>query len=287
MQLEIRYLSKQYDEILALRDFSITFEEGVHGILGPNGAGKSTLFNLLTDNLKRTSGEILFNGECILTMGGRFRGKIGYMPQQQGFYEHFSARAFLLYIASLKGISRKTAEKETDILLQQLHLDQVAHKRLGGFSGGMRQRVLLAQALLGSPDVLLLDEPTAGLDPKERIHFRNLISSLSKDKIVLFATHIVSDIECIADKVLLLQNGMLIKTGTSTELIDSIYGKVGEKTCSKEELHALQQRHRIHNISQKREGLTFRMIGDIIPSDFIVIKNDIGLEDVYLYYLES
>lgn len=286
IQLEVKNLSKQYGDVNALHDFSITFTEGIYGVLGPNGAGKSTFINLLTDNVKRTSGEILFNGESILKLGADFREKVGYMPQQQGFYEHFSAKAFLLYMASLKGIPKKTAGKEIDQLLRDLNLERFAHKKLGGFSGGMCQRVLLAQALLGNPDILILDEPTAGLDPKERINFRNLISTLSKNKIIIFATHVVNDIECIADKVLLLKGGELLKIGTSTELIDSINGKVGEKNCKKEGLSELQIKYPINNVSQKREGLTFRMISDNIPPDFVVVNKDIGLEDVYLYYIE-
>lgn len=286
-QLKIKNLSEKFGKFTVLNNINITFNEGIYGILGPNGAGKTTLMNLLTDNIKRTTGEILYNEKDILELGSNFREKVGYMPQQQGFYEQFTARAFLFYMASLKGIPRKIAQIEIDQILQKVNLGSVTHKKLSVFSGGMRQRVLLAQALLGNPDILILDEPTAGLDPKERINFRTLISSLSKNKIIIFATHIVTDIECIADKVVLIKDGNLIKTGKSTEIIDSISGKVGEKLCDKYELDFLQKSYPVYSVSQKREGLTFRIIGDEIPADFNIVKNDIGLEDAYIYYTES
>ena len=205
--LEIQNLSKDYGKKKALRGFNYTFEEGIYGMLGANGAGKSTLMNLITDNLKRTSGNILYNGTEILEMGAKFRALIGYMPQQQGFYENFSARMFLYHMAELKGIRRREAKKQIEHLLQTVNLAGAADLKIGGFSGGMRQRVLLAQALLGDPKILILDEPTAGLDPKERINLRNYIRQLSEDKIILLATHVVSDVETIADRILILKDG--------------------------------------------------------------------------------
>lgn len=284
--LEIRNLSKEYGNNLALDSFTINMKDGIYGILGANGAGKSTLMNLITDNVTRTSGQILYNGRDILEMGADFRRMVGYMPQQQGFYEQFSARAFIIYMASLKGIKGKQAAKEADRLLELVNLENVAHKKIGSFSGGMKQRVLLAQALIGEPKILILDEPTAGLDPKERIRIRNFISELSKDKIIIYATHVVSDIECIADEVLLMKKGKMIQRGTPSELIDSIAGKVAEAVCTKEELHELQQKYRFANVSQKREGLTIRLVGDELPIEYKRIENDVNLEDVYLYYFE-
>ena len=284
--LEIRNLSKEYGNNLALDSFTINMKDGIYGILGANGAGKSTLMNLITDNVTRTSGQILYNGRDILEMGADFRRMVGYMPQQQGFYEQFSARAFIIYMASLKGIKGKQAAKEADRLLELVNLENVAHKKIGSFSGGMKQRVLLAQALIGEPKILILDEPTAGLDPKERIRIRNFISELSKDKIIIDATHVVSDIECIADEVLLMKKGKMIQRGTPSELIDSIAGKVAEAVCTKEELHELQQKYRFANVSQKREGLTIRLVGDELPIEYKRIENDVNLEDVYLYYFE-
>lgn len=284
--LDIKNLSKEYGNNLALDNFSITMKEGIYGILGANGAGKSTLMNLITDNVTRTSGHILYNGRDILELGAEFRSVVGYMPQQQGFYEQFSARAFLIYMASLKGIKGRKARTEADRLLKLVNLDNVAHKKIGSFSGGMKQRVLLAQALIGEPKILILDEPTAGLDPKERIRIRNFISELSKDKIIIYATHVVSDIECIADQVLLMKRGKMIGMGTPSELIDALTGKVAEVVCTKEELSSLQQKHKFANVSQKREGLTLRVVGDDLPAEYKRVENDINLEDVYLYYFE-
>ncbi len=222
MQLKITNLTKCFGEVVALDDFSITFNTGVYGILGANGAGKSTMMNLITDNLKRDSGSITFNGKEILELGDDFRAVLGYMPQQQGIYDRMTAESFLSYMARLKGIKGKAMKSEIDRVLNLTNLSSVRHKAVGGFSGGMKQRVLLAQALLGDPKVLILDEPTAGLDPKERVRIRNFIQELSTDRIVLLATHIVSDIESIADEVLLLKKGKLLNMDTPSALIESI-----------------------------------------------------------------
>ena len=225
MQLQVQELSKYYGSKRALDHFNYTFQEGIYGILGANGAGKSTLMNLITDNVKRTGGSIFYNGEEILSMGRKFRSLIGYMPQQQGMYEQFSARAFLFYMAEIKGLKKKEAKKQVEELLCLVHLEKDAHRKLGGFSGGMRQRVLLAQALLGNPQVIILDEPTAGLDPKERIRLRNHIALLAQNRIVFLATHIVSDIETIADQVFLMKDGGLIASGTPSRLLEDVGGK--------------------------------------------------------------
>ena len=225
MELRIEHLTKKYGEKVALRDFTYTFTPGIYGILGANGAGKSTLMNLITDNVKRNEGQILWDGTDILKLGKRFRGMLGYMPQQQGMYNDFSARAFLRYMAQIKEIPKKQADEQIEQLLAVVNLREDAHKKVGGFSDGMRQRVLLAQALLGDPKILILDEPTAGLDPRERLRLRQYISDLSQDRIVFLTTHIVSDIESIAGDVLLMKNGQLVKHGTPEALIASCGGK--------------------------------------------------------------
>ena len=206
MTLELEHLTKRYVETTALDDVTITLTPGIYGLLGANGAGKSTLMNLITDNVKRDGGTIRFDGEDILSLGDKFRSKLGYMPQQQGVYEQMTAESFVSYIGRLKGLKGKELRAQVDKVLGLVNLSGVRHKKVGGFSGGMRQRVLLAQALLGDPKVLLLDEPTAGLDPRERVRIRNFIKELAQDRIVLLATHIVSDIESIADQVLLLKD---------------------------------------------------------------------------------
>ena len=225
MELTIQNLTKTYGNKVALREFSYTFTPGIYGILGANGAGKSTLMNLITDNVKRDSGEILWNGTDILKLGREFRREVGYMPQQQGMYPDYSARDFLCYMAAVKELPRKESRQQIEELLAVVNLSEDAHKRLGGFSGGMRQRVLLAQALLGDPKILILDEPTAGLDPKERLRLRQYISDLAKNKIVFLTTHIVSDIESIANDVLLMKQGELVAHGAPDALIAAVHGQ--------------------------------------------------------------
>lgn len=222
MQLKLQNLTKRYGELVALDNFSITFEPGIYGILGANGAGKSTMMNLITDNIKRDGGSITFDDRDILDMGDDFRAILGYMPQQQGIYEHMTAQSFVGYIARLKGMKGKAMRGQIDHVLELTSLQSVKHKKVGQFSGGMKQRVLLAQALLGDPKVLILDEPTAGLDPRERVRIRNFIHELARDRIVLLATHIVTDIETIADKVLLMKKGKLLNIDTPANLIKSI-----------------------------------------------------------------
>ena len=228
MELTLTNLSKRYGDKTALSLPSLTFREGICGLLGENGAGKSTLMNLITDNIRRTSGEILFNGTDILKLGKDFRRLVGFMPQQPGFYEGFSGRQFLLYMAELKRIPAKAARAQAEDLLALVNLTEDAHRGIGGYSGGMRQRLMLASALLGNPSILLLDEPTAGLDPKERIRIRRHIRELGKNRIVILATHIVSDVETIADRILLMQAGKIIKDGTPEDLMNEIAPRITE-----------------------------------------------------------
>lgn len=251
MRLSVCNVSKSYGEKKALIDFSVEFEVGIYGLLGPNGAGKSTLMNILTDNISRDSGEILLDGQEILSMGRKYRKLLGYMPQEQGLYEKFSARQYLYYVSSLKGIKRKEKKQQVEECLKIVGLDNVAHKRIGGFSGGMKQRVMLASALLGNPKILILDEPTAGLDPKERIRIRNFIAKLSEDRIVFIATHVVSDVESVAKEILLIKNGRLLRKGTPEEL---------EKQVSRAEEYVPVSEERHYGVS---------------------------LEDVYMYYIEE
>lgn len=287
MKLEFINIEKSYSNKKALDGLNLSLSEGIYGILGPNGAGKSTMMNLLSDNVKRETGKILFDGVDILELGPKFRKYLGYMPQQQGVYEAFSARTFLLYVANLKGIPKKEAKKQVEYLLNRVNLHTVAKKKISEFSGGMKQRVLLAQALLGNPKVLILDEPTAGLDPKERIRIRNLISELAKDKIILVATHIVSDIECIADQILILKNGSVIQKDTPSGLISSISGKVFEKKCGKSTIDEEITSYSNGNLIQREDGLYLRVVGEkeSFSEEFTEVKEGIGLEDVYLYYI--
>ena len=224
MELTIQELTKTYGAICALNHFSYTFTAGIYGLLGANGAGKSTLMKLIADTVPRSGGNILYNGTDILNLGSAFRAKVGYMPQQQGLFGKMTPISFLFYMAELKGLSAKESRQQIPRLLEVVNLKQESHHRLEGFSGGMKQRVLLAQALLGDPAVLLLDEPTAGLDPGERIRIRNYIAELAKNRSVLLSTHIVSDVEKCADTILIMKKGVLQKSGAPEELIREAHG---------------------------------------------------------------
>jgi ABC-2 type transport system ATP-binding protein len=225
-KLTLNGVNKHYGTKHALIDFDYEFTDGVYGLLGPNGAGKSTMMNIITQNIPCDSdSEILWNGKDINKLQENYRKRIGFMPQQQELYPSFTASRFIGYIAALKGIKREKIDSEIDRVLELVELSDQADQKLGGFSGGMKQRVLIAQALLGNPKLLVLDEPTAGLDPKQRVITRNLISGLSKDKIVIISTHIVSDIETIADRILLIKEGLLIDEGTVPELCAKVEGE--------------------------------------------------------------
>lgn len=287
MKLEIRDLKKSFGDVWALKGISITFENGIYGILGPNGAGKSTLIHLITDTLRRESGEILLDGQEILPMGSKYRSLLGYMPQQQGYYEDFSAAAFLMYMARLKGMRKKEAEKRVQELLSVVNLEEYRKEKVGAFSGGMRQRLLLAQALLNNPKLLILDEPTAGVDPQERIRIRNFISEIAAERIVILATHIVSDVESIASEILLLKKGELIGLGTPYELLEAVKPYVHEIQIPREKLKEVQKDYIVSNLRHTAEGLAVKIITDQPPEDFLNERTTVNLEDVYLHYFEN
>lgn len=286
MKLEIKNLTKSYGNIMALQDVTLTLDNGIYGLLGPNGAGKSTLISLITDNLRREKGEILYNNIEILKLGGKYRKDLGYMPQQQGYYEELSAGAFLMYMARLKGMKKKEASGRVSELLDHVNLKEYRNKKMGSFSGGMKQRILLAQALLNDPKILILDEPTAGVDPKERISIRNLISEIAKDRIVLLATHIVSDVESIANEILLLKKGNIIRKGTPYSLIEEVQPYVKEILIQPEELPQIQEKFTISNLRYSREGLAVKIITQENIESFQAAETTANLEDVYLYYFE-
>lgn len=285
--LEIKNLHKNYGDVQALNGVSVALDNGIYGILGPNGSGKSTLMNILTDNVKRSSGEILWDGKEILEQGEEYRKIVGYMPQEQICYPQFSVQEFLNYMALLKGLDVKSPEvrEQIDRLLEEVHLQDVRKKRIGTFSGGMKRRAVLAQALLGESKLLILDEPTAGLDPKERISMRNMIARLAKDKIVLLATHIASDIECIADRVLLLKKGRLIENANPFELMEQVQHHIKEVHIRREELEEFQERYKVSNCIQKRDGLVLHVIEEDIQ-ELKGVMPEVTLDDVYLYYFE-
>lgn len=287
MNLTLTNLTKQYGSFTALDGFSYEFTAGVYGLLGPNGAGKSTLMNIITDNLKATSGSVKFDGTETTKLGENFRKVLGYMPQQQGLYPNFTLERFLWYMAALKGMKKADAKADIERLLKLVNLQDCTSKRLGGFSGGMKQRALIAQAMLGNPKVIILDEPTAGLDPKERIRIRNLVSEIAFEKIVIIATHVVSDIEFIAKEVLLLKSGKIVDCGVPHELCEKIDGKVFEICCDESMLGDISKKFKVGNISKDEKNIYVRVISELPPEDFEYKKMKPDLEDLYLYYFDE
>lgn len=286
MELSLYKITKRYGSFTALNDFTYNFTPGVYGLLGPNGAGKSTLMNIITDNLKPTSGTVKFDGMNTSDMDEDFRKILGFMPQQQGVYPNFTFERFLYYMAALKGMKKKDAKADIERLIEIVNLGNARSKRLGGFSGGMKQRALIAQAMLADPKIIILDEPTAGLDPKERIRIRNLISEIAFEKIVIIATHVVSDIEFIAKEVLLLKQGEIIGAGKPHELCEKITGKVFTITAKEDQIADISKQFKVGNISKDEQHIFVRIISDNAPDgyEYEVCKPD--LEDLYLYYFD-
>lgn len=293
VELSVRNLSKIYGiskwragkaitAIPALTDFSYTFTPGIYGLLGPNGAGKSTLMNIITCNLPQTSGEMFYNEMPIDTMKDRYRGVLGYMPQQHGLYDSFTLLRFMRYMAALKGLPARESDEQIHDILKRVNLQQEAKQRLGSFSGGMKQRALFAQALLGSPKLLILDEPTAGLDPNERIRLRNLVAEFALDRIVIFATHVVSDVESIAKEILFLKKGHLVRSGSPYTLCSEINGRVSKMTVQPQEVPAMLLKHRVIEVVPVSEGMSIRILGraEEIGSNAQPVSPQ--LEDVYL-----
>ena len=283
MDLTCDVLSKQYGDNKALKDFSYEFVPGVYGLLGPNGAGKSTLMNIMTDNMKQTSGKLKYDGTDIHDLGREYRKHIGYVPQQQQVFPGFTLRRFLLYISGLKGLDRKTASEQISDIVKRVNLDDVMDRKLSAFSGGMKQRALLAQALLGTPSIIILDEPTAGLDPNERIRFRNIVSKVAFDRIVIIATHVVSDIQFIANSIIILNGGRIEACGAPWELCDEIKGKVFEIQADEGDIQDIEKEFKVADMVKDRDGVRVRVVGDRVPYGYGYTEKEPSLEDVYLY----
>lgn len=283
MELIFRDLKKSYGKKCALNGVSMTLTPGIYGLLGPNGAGKSTLMNILTGNLEQSGGQILFDGKDIRALGRAFRGRVGYCPQQEAFYPSFTAEQFLYYAASLQGMTKKRAAERIDWALGLLSLSDVRRRAIRGFSGGMRQRLLLAQAILHDPDILVLDEPTAGLDPRQRIAVRNLISEIALRKIVLISTHVVQDVEYIAKELILLANGQILRQDRPESLLTSLEGQVWEVTAQEEELEQICALGTVCGVAKADDRVCVRLLSAERPSnDSVPARPD--LEDVYLRF---
>ena len=286
MELQLDRVTKQYGTKRAVDRLNLSMKVGVYGLLGANGAGKTTLMRLLCDILNPTSGEIRYDGQNIHVMGEEYRSLLGYLPQNFGYYPEFTAEKFMLYMAALKGLNRSFAQNRTEELLRLVGLEKERRKKIKTFSGGMKRRLGIAQAMLNESEILILDEPTAGLDPKERVRFRNLISSFSKDKIVLLSTHIVSDVEYIADKIFLMKEGQILKEGTPEEITAQMNGLVWECEVDEKRAAELEYRYTIVNMKKKNGAIELRIVSDTKP-DEAAISVDATLEDMYLYYFKE
>jgi ABC-2 type transport system ATP-binding protein len=287
MRLLIENVSKTYrGNVRALRDFQLQLGPGILGLLGPNGAGKSTLMRILATITQPTAGRILWNGADIAREPDSLRTVLGYLPQDFGVYPNLSPSEFLGYLAAVKGIDGAAARKRITELLELVNLSEVAKRPLGGFSGGMRQRVGIAQALLNDPQLLIVDEPTAGLDPEERVRFRNLLSELSGERIVILSTHIVSDVEAVASGIALIAGGQLVAYGAPETLLAAVNGKVWEVVVATEELPALRQRHLVSNTAHRSDGIHARVVADAAPA-LGARALDPSLEDAYLAALAT
>ncbi len=267
MELSIDQVSKRYRTKWALRDISLHFEPGMIGLVGPNGAGKTTLMRIIATLLQPTTGTVYWNGKDTQKYGMDLRQVLGYLPQEFGIYPEFTGRKFLLYLASMKGLPAPLARERVEELLETVHLKQVADQRLNTYSGGMKQRIGIAQALLNDPEVLIVDEPTAGLDPEERVRFRTLLASLTASRIILLSTHIIGDIEAVASRVVLLREGCIVADTTSQELLTQANGKVWEVTVGFETAQRLQAENPVTTMISKPNGVYLRLICTSRPDE--------------------
>lgn len=287
MELKTCGLTKQFGSKTAVKDLNITLTNGVYGLLGANGAGKTTLMRLLCNLQAPTSGQIFLGGKNIAGLGERYRALLGYLPQHFGYYPDFSALDFLFYVSALKGLEEKAARKKSKELLEAVGLSREAKQKIKTFSGGMKQRLGIAQAMLNDPHILILDEPTAGLDPKERVRFRNLISAFSKDRIVILSTHIVSDVEFVAEDIIMMKAGQVLHFGNPQKIVSEIDGKVWECTVPTDSAEKYAAAYNTSNLRHTGENRTvLRIIADRPP-----MKNAVRvqptLEDLYLFYFKG
>lgn len=283
MELQLQHLSKQYGTKRAVDNINVTLVPGVYGLLGANGAGKTTLMRMICGVLKPTSGNISLNGKTIGELGEQYYTHLGYMPQDFGFYPDFTAREFMLYMAAVKGLDKKRAKARTENLLHMVNLYDVADKKIKSYSGGMKQRLGIAQAELNNPSILILDELTAGLDPKERVRFRNFISDFAKEKIVILSTHIVSDVSYIADTILMMKQGCFLLQEPMTTVTDGIKGKVWEVLVPERDAVEYSRRFSVVNLHHENNMVRLRIVNEHAPT---INANTVepSLEDLLLYH---
>lgn len=287
MELKTIGLTKKFGSKTAVNNLNITLSNGVYGLLGANGAGKTTFMRLLCNIQNPTSGKVLLNGKNIVGLGEQYRNLLGYLPQNFGYYPDFTALDFLLYVATLKGLNERTARKKSKDFLEAVALSAESNHKIKTFSGGMKQRLGIAQAMLNDPRILILDEPTAGLDPKERVRFRNLISAFSKDRIVILSTHIVSDVEFIAEEIVMMKSGQIVHFGKPQEITSEINGQVWEclvPTAYAEKYAATYNTSNLRNTDNNQTIL--RIIADRPPMENAV-RVQPNLEDLYLFYFKG
>ena len=283
MALILDGLTKTFSSFPAVNNLSYTMDTGVYGLLGVNGAGKTTLMRMLCTLLTPTSGTITWDGQDIFSLGSAYRNLLGYLPQDFGYYPDFSVQDYLLYIASIKGLRPATARQRMQSLLEQVGLTQVRRQKMKKLSGGMKRRAGIAQAMLNDPKILILDEPTAGLDPKERIRFRNLISELAENRLVLLSTHIVSDVEYIADQILLMKDGSLVHHGTSQQLLAAAPPQVWPCTVPRAQADQLLHQYPVVNLKTLPQGVQLRVLSQTPPTPE-AHPAEMTLEDLFLHY---
>jgi ABC-2 type transport system ATP-binding protein len=284
--LTVNGVSKRFGDFSVLQDIQLEFSNGVYGLLAPNGAGKTTLIKMLTTLLHPTKGEILYNGQDVYSMGEKYRDVIGYLPQQFGYYKNYNPTQYLQYLAALKGISKKEAHEKIPKLLKLVALEDAMKKKMGKFSGGMIQRVGIAQAMLNDPKILILDEPTAGLDPKERVRFRNLLSDLARDRIVILSTHIVSDVESIANEIIMIKDERVLYKDSIHSICQQLEGKVYETEMDFEQVERFRKQYLSLSERQENGMMNIRFIAEK-DSDNAWKQVRPTLEDVFLYQYQD
>lgn len=286
MELTLQNITKKYERVLVLNDISLTLKPGIYGLLGANGAGKTTLFRIICRLMEPTHGSIKFNGKNVNQQAEAYRTNLGFLPQDFSYYPDFTSMRFMLYIAALKGLNNTVAKKRSLELLKQVGLEEMKDIKIRKYSGGMKQRLGIAQAMLNNPQILILDEPTVGLDPKERVKFRKLISSFANNKIVILSTHIVADVEYIADEIIVLKKGMILNKGTTDILLKEIQNHVWECFVNMDQINLFEDKFIVSNRKYTENGAVLRIVSTNQPA-LNAKKVEPSLEDLYLYYFRE